>query len=378
MTFSASELPANQDDARCAEERHGYPLTAGAQKDDGLGVVQPDSGEQPIQEPSRDSPDGPPRTDRGAEKPNRFGRRVDWCEFSVRGVSCDDVERVLDGYLPGGFIDGAGSFYGYASNRIGPGGGRVLSDEHRPEVHVILPGKWCGAVDEPQMRGLLLWLDASGGTTTRLDLATDDFERLITPADIRSAVLADQLVTHTKNATYHETLRGEDGTTAYVGARSSRVMLRIYDKAIESRGSVNAIRWELVLRKQAAQAIQRDLAVKPWTQTFNAQLLRFADFRERNAGPKIGRCPRLGWYDEIIGDVVKARPYMPTPVYSAEKSMEHFRRNQAPTLAALVASEGGAVDFIFEGVRDGKKRWRSKHKVIAGDVASALDQAHQN
>jgi len=309
----------------------------------------------------------PPSTDRGAEKVARFGRRVDWCEFTLWGLYAEEIERVIDGYVPGGFIDGPGAFYGYRHQRVGPGTARVLSDPERPEVHVILPGKWCGAVDEAGMRGLLLWIDSHGGTPTRLDLAIDDFERRVTPHDVRDAIKRGEIVTHTEKAWFHETLMGEDGTTVYVGARSSRVMLRVYDKGIQSKGKLDAIRWELMLRKEAAAAIQRELAVKDWASLFGAQLLRLADFKERTAHSKLKKCPQLAWYLEIVGDVEKARPYMPEPVYSAAKSMDHFQRNQAPTLAALVANQEGDVGFIYAALNEGRKRWKPKHRLIAGD-----------
>jgi len=156
----------------------------------------------------------------------------------------------------------------------------------------------------------------------------------------------------------------------YIGSRASRVMLRVYDKLIESGGKVDAVRWELVLREEAAQARQRDLATGSWAQLFNAELLRFVDFREPESGDRTNRRERMAWYSEIVEDVTKAPPYMPHPVYSADKAMQHFRRNQAPMLAALVASEGGSVDFIYEAVTEGRKRWRQKHEIIARDEAS--------
>ena len=47
--------------------------------------------------------------------------------------------------------------------------------------------------------------------------------------------------------------------------------------------------------------------------------------------------------------------------------MQHFRRNQAPMLAALIASERGSVDFIYEAAVEGRNRWKPKHKMIAND-----------
>jgi hypothetical protein len=49
--------------------------------------------------------------------------------------------------------------------------------------------------------------------------------------------------------------------------------------------------------------------------------------------------------------------------------MEHFRRNQAPMLAALVVSEGGQVDFIHTALREGRRRSTTKHRLIAGEIS---------
>ena len=83
----------------------------------------------------------------------------------------------------------------------------------------------------------------------------------------------------------------------------------------------------------------------------------------------------MPWFELIVGDATKAPPYMPHPVYSAEKSMQHFRQNQAPMLGALIASEGGSVDFIYEGVAEGRRRWKRKHAIIASDSGSSSLQA---
>ncbi len=152
-------------------------------------------------------------------------------------------------------------------------------------------------------------------------------------------------------------------------------MLRVYDKLIESGGVIASVRWELVLRDEAAQAVQRELATKAWAPLFNSQLVRFVDFRDPDSSERAARRERMPWFQLIVGDATKAPPYMPHPVYSAEKSMQHFRRNQAPTLAALVASEGGGVDFIYDAVAEGRKRWRAKHEMIAADQPSGEPSA---
>jgi hypothetical protein len=147
-------------------------------------------------------------------------------------------------------------------------------------------------------------------------------------------------------------------------------MLRVYDKLIESRGKTSSVRWEIVLRDEAAEAVQRDLATKAWAPIVNSQLVRLVDFREPSSGSRTNRQDRMPWFAEIVEDATKAPPYMPHAVYSADKAMQHFRRNQAPMLGALIASEGGSVDFIYDATRAARKRWRRKHEIIAADQSS--------
>jgi hypothetical protein len=53
-------------------------------------------------------------------------------------------------------------------------------------------------------------------------------------------------------------------------------------------------------------------------------------------------------------------------LYSAEESMAWFEKYVFPTLAALIASEGGSYDFILGGLGPARERWTAKHKLIAG------------
>jgi hypothetical protein len=64
-------------------------------------------------------------------------------------------------------------------------------------------------------------------------------------------------------------------------------------------------------------------------------------------------------------DATKAPPCMPVPIYSAEKSMEHFERNRAPMLAALMQNQGGDTEWLYAGLRNGRRRRGVKHRLIA-------------
>ncbi len=298
----------------------------------------------------------------------RFRRCVDWAQFTLRGVSVDETKHMLHSCVPGAFVKLDYGLYRYRDRWDGPGASKVLarSAAHRDEVHVVLPGSWCAAAGDPGCRGVLLWMSAKGGHATRIDLALDDWWRVVTPGDVSAAIDAGQLVSHAKRADDLRQLRGGDGESVYIGSRTSRVMLRVYDKRAESHGKHDSIRWELELKQEAAERAAYPVAIKSWGPLFSSYMRRFVDFRDPGSNARARRRTRLAWWEEIISSIEPAPPYVREVLYSAAKSRAWFDKFVMPTVAALVASEGGSYDFILEGLQPAKERWTAKHRIIAG------------
>lgn len=303
----------------------------------------------------------PQPTNRGAEI--SVAVAVDWLEFSVQERDVGEVERVLRSYMAGDYLEVEHGMLGYESQKVGPGGARILSSAKRPEVHVVLPGDWCGAVSEDQMRGLLLWVDVAG-KASRCDLAGDDWQRRVSPRDVRDAVVRGEVVTHTRRHRWIEDLGTKVGTM-YFGAPSSRQMVRVYDKREESGGIIDAVRWELQTRDEAAESLVRELALGNWGATWASRLVQLVDFRDRGANELVNRCPRLGWFEAIVGNAEKAVVYDARPVASAEKAERWLYRQVGPTLSAMTARYGGDLGYVERLVKDGRVRWRTKHRLLA-------------
>lgn len=298
----------------------------------------------------------------------RFRRCVDWIQFTLRGVPIEEVKHMLNSCVIGAFVRLDYGLYRYRDRWDGPGHCKLLarSPVHHDEVHVLLPGAWCAAAGDNGCRGVLLWMSSNGGHATRIDIAVDDWWRLVTPAHVTAAIDNGELVSHAKQADGRRRLRGGNGETVYIGARTSRVMLRVYDKGAESKGRIDAIRWELELKKEAAEQAAYPIAIKSWPRLFSSYLQRFVDFRDATSNVRSNRRDRLHWWEEIMSDYEPAPPYVRDALYSAEKSRAWFEKFVMPTVAALVASEGGSYDFILEGLRSARERWTAKHRIIAG------------
>ena len=303
----------------------------------------------------------PQATNRGAEI--SLVVCVDWLEFSVKNVAVGKVERVLCWYVTGDFLEVERGMLGYERQRVGLGGSRILSTARKKEVHVILPGDWCAGLSGEQMRGLLLWVDTMG-KVSRCDLAGDDWKRQTSPRDVREAVERGEVVTHTRSQRWVENVYSKIGTI-YFGAPTSRQMVRVYDKGTESGGAIDAIRWELQLRDEAGQSVVSQLITGNWGDIWASRLVQLVDFRDRSANSLVNRCPRINWFEGIVGDVEKATVYEPRPVTSAEKVDSWLHRQVAPSLAAMMVRYGGDMEYLGELMTDGKVRWKTKHRLLA-------------
>jgi len=303
----------------------------------------------------------PQPTNRGAEI--SLVVSSDWLEFSVKDMPVGKVERAVGSYVVGDYLEVELGMLGYECQRIGPGGSRILWSAKRPEVHVMLPGDWCGALREDQMRGLLAWVDTMG-KVCRCDLACDDWRRQASPRDVKEAVERGEAVTHTRSHRWMENLYSKIGTM-YFGAPTSRQMVRVYDKGAESGGAIDAIRWELQLRDEAAQTVVRQLWRGNWGDVWASRLVQLVDFRDRSAKGLVDRCPRMEWFEGIVGDAEKATVYEARPVTSAERVDDWLHRQVAPSLAAMMVRYGGDVEYVAGLMKHGRGRWRTRHRLLA-------------
>ena len=316
--------------------------------------------------------DCPPPTNRGAENP--LAVSVDWVEFSTWNANQEEAERVLLGYVEGEFVEVDNGMLGYECQRVGPGAARILWSARRPEVHVVLPGGWCGATSEAGMRGLLAYVCATG-RATRVDLAADDWARRAQPEQVRDALQRGEGVTHTRSRHWYQDL-ATGGGTLYVGAASSRQRLRVYDKTVESGGGIVAVRWEVQARAEAAQTLPGDLAMGNWGTIWASRVVQLIDFCDGRQTDRPGRCPRSEWFSGLVGDAAKARVYDPKPPRTVEEVKAWIDKQVAPSLAAVVAASGGDMDYMSHLVLTGRSRWKGKHRALLASAAGGPGEAY--
>jgi len=293
---------------------------------------------------------------------------VDHLAVTFRAVAVSEVVGRLAETLPiGEFTQADRGMLGYHNMLLGCGRTKVLwgtSDARRAsESHVILPGGACCLLSESHMRELLRWIDELEGQCTRIDLAGDDFDKRVTPDEFREHRLGPTVVTKTRPGRWYvDDCTG--GRTYYVGSRSSRMCLRVYDKAVESRGAIDSIRFELEAKAEAAVQLQHELISLHWGSVWASHLVTLIDFRERWVDCNVSRCPRVAWFESLVGDASRAAPYLARKLPSLNEATDWFIRQCGPTAAALVAANGGSVDVLYEACAEGRKRWKAKHRCL--------------
>jgi hypothetical protein len=328
-----------------------------------------------MSEADREAPSCPQPSNRGAE----MTIRVDYLAFTVRGMTVAVVQERLLEWVPGEFVELDYGSSSYERQAVGAGGARVKWTAGRDDIHIVLPGKWLGALAPEAVLGVLAWVNEKAWyvvqhedgsfkarvAVTRLDLAADDFAKVVTPGQVEAARAAGNLVTHAKEGEFirHWPTRGE---TFALGKRGSLQYLRVYDKAAESGGEIDSIRWELEFRDEAAESALVMLLYREWGEVFATRLVSFVDFRDRSADARPDRCPRLPWLEQVVGAAEKVKPYeLITPVASAERSLSWLRHQVAAVLAAVNAAAGGDLGLLESLLEEGRNRWKASHRLIA-------------
>lgn len=139
------------------------------------------------------------------------------------------------------------------------------SDKRQMGVHVTFPGHGIYKISEifglgdlnehEAARKIFKILDERNCEITRLDLAYDDYTKTFRPKDFMVFMSEERITTESRVWSYIASARN-NGDTFYLGKRGRDRFLRIYDKAYESDGKIDAIRYEFELKKDWARVVQ--------------------------------------------------------------------------------------------------------------------------
>lgn len=264
--------------------------------------------------------------------------------------------------------------------------GLRVRDAGHLELHLDVPASVLEGMEHDALHAFLLQV-AQAQNVSRCDLTLDDWCKVITPFDLdvltsgaadAYALNKDQLVTRAKESRFIRSKGPTGGDSWYLGGTKGDVQLRVYDKARESRGEVDAVRWELQLRgdraKEAVTMLALDCMVKgqPFSETLgsvvSSQLVRFVDFRDRSQDKNSGRCPRLPWFSALVLNVQRARPVIVKPALTVQR-MHDYAQVALPSWLSTLADSASVVagvspeTWLLSMLRAGRRKRSDRHRL---------------
>lgn len=213
------------------------------------------------------------------------------------------------------------------------------------------------------------------GHITRLDLAIDDYgSAYYSMNDLHNIFSTRQFVSKFRNWKELVKYHGSDvaGHTIYLGSRTSDIMLRIYDKHLETTEKALAnglapdltpwVRWELELKKdraiQAADLIISGNTVATVAVGILSNYLRIIELDNTRSN----RCSISEKWNRFIDGISKLRLYRQEPAKTLDDMKHWLERQVAPTLATVTMSDGGSIDYLYNLLELGSCRLK-KHQV---------------
>jgi hypothetical protein len=245
------------------------------------------------------------------------------------------------------------------------------------QLRIHIPGLAIAATDQASFRDCIQVLMALyAGECTRVDVAVDDGMKLTNMSDLFKA----QRERNYKGVRSHRRvssggLNERDGVTCYFGSKMSDLQLRIYDKAVESKGKVDVIRWELQLRRHKAKEMCRLWLDIPGNEegevakALSGAVAGAVDFIDRSKNHKdLTRCQRLPWWEKIrayFGEAYRLKP--PAPVALMEKKIGWICESVMPSLATVKRYLGDCAfwQFVEDEVSEKTEVLSDKNKALA-------------
>lgn len=214
--------------------------------------------------------------------------------------------------------------------------------------------------------------DSGDYHTTRLDVAYDDFKRIIPLRKLSKQILDVHFVSkfNPKSCTVMQAA-GRQGITCDLGSRKSDLKFRVYDKAFE-RGYFEEIekdgfswtRWEAQLRDDRASSFMRyslDSGVGRVFKGVVSNYFRTIDVNKSDSNKR--RWKTSKWFLDFIGDVEKISLFTPCKTdYNLYKCERYVYTQAGNAVDTLIKIKG--VDVFLSELSSSKSETTPKYKEL--------------
>jgi phage replication initiation protein len=197
----------------------------------------------------------------------------------------------------------------------------------------------------------------AGAEFKRVDAVVDNIGGEISFAKVRDAVADGRCLR--KGYAWQEIskhTRAGIEQTLYVGARTSDVMLRMYDKGLQLGEERSWMRFEFELKRERADQWVRLFVEDGWDLAYSA-LRGFIDFRDRVEDTNRSRWPVSEWWADLISQSRMVLRSVKEVRRSIERTVAFLKRQVSKPLARVVHCFDGDVTLVYEMIEDGMRRF---------------------
>lgn len=307
----------------------------------------------------------PPTCNTGVVTPLKNHVSLDWCAFTV--LSDFSIFDIL-GMPENDFFLAPRSGLGYKKLQI-LGDIKVFSDGNEGMgVHVEMSGEGCRqyeCINEGKWWLLILEVQKNCGHFTRIDLALDDFEKILSFDNILRKVKSAHVLSRFKSArilTKHDLSDASSlGKTVYFGSEKSDIQVRCYDKLIQMRNKspdlipINCehwIRFEIQSRDNRSDVIADFILnekKKNLGELASSILKNYICFVNPNKSDEHrDRWPVCVWWNKFLDNAEKLPIYIEPRKKSYPEVRDWIIRQVAPSLAVLSSDLNGNLDDLTD------------------------------
>ena len=333
---------------------------------------------------------------------------IDWISFTVTNssYSADDVIDFM-GFSPALFVEMPTGSNGYCRRKQYETISVLYDGREDMGIHVNISGSSIGTLFSAFKESCLVPECPFGdcyefhnddifshfckevlkiGHFTRIDVAIDDLGcNFYSMDEIFEKFKSHAIVSRFRSfrPEYEFAMTGEKvGQTFYFGNRQSPIMFRIYDKQLEqnkglakddeNRITIPWVRWEIELHKERSNEFAQLLVEKNTVPRIAVGVLNYYFRIIQNDDINRSRCSNEAKWDAFIDGIEKLRLAVSKRQKTMEDKYRWIEEQVSPTLALIVADNGGDVSILEDLAVKNMHRISGKDKELLMRTAPEL------
>jgi len=315
----------------------------------------------------------PPNSNTGAKGTIGLTALIDWVSVTVP-VELDRVYSLLR--LPSDeFVQMKRGLNGYLGH-LKRGNITILynGQVEGMGIHVFMTGEGCREYEFKhgnRWKELFTEVFSLGGHFTRLDAAIDDYTGYFKIEDVAEKVKQRHIKSIFKKASERAEYKlddsvGNNGMSVYFGSNSSRIKIRMYDKAKQQRVDYIWNRTEVEARDERATLLAQEVIKTDSLGRLVAGVLkRYLNFIEPCGDSNKSRWDVSDWWNNYLGNVEKIKLTIKKVQKTMAEVTSWIERQVAPSLALVKEKFGRSFTSYMQYLLfEGKDRWTPHHHAI--------------